>query len=258
MIRSFTGRLLRRTGAPPLPGPDTPLVAVGDIHGCDDRLGELLELIGAWLDAETRLVFLGDVVDRGPDSRAVIDRLMALAGAQPDRVEVLTGNHERMMLDFLAGEDPGGRWLANGGVQTLQSFGLEVPPAEGLAPGALEDLRTAARRAVGTARTGWLGARPLYVLSGDVVLVHAAWETRRSAERQDPAQLIWGSREFYRHRRSAPPWVVHGHVITRPARIEGTRIAIDSGAYLGGGLTAVRLVPGREPEFRTAGAPDPA
>ncbi|WP_172331391.1 metallophosphoesterase family protein [Mangrovicoccus sp. HB161399] len=256
MIRRLAGRLLGRS-APLLPDPDSPLVAIGDVHGCHGQLCELLERTAGWMEDRTQLVFLGDLVDRGPHSAAVLDLAMEITALRPGRSEALMGNHERMMLDFLAGKERSDRWLAHGGADTLASFGLAVPPAEELAePGTVEALAAAAREAVGGARIEWLSSRPLFVQNGDVIAVHAAWSARRSAERQDPELLIWGHPDFYRHKRREPPWIVHGHVVTRPARAEGTRIAVDSGAYLGGGLTAVRLAPGAPPEFRCAGGPD--
>ncbi len=252
MIRALAGRLLRRPQPQP-PEPEGPLVAIGDIPGCHSQFRDLLETIGDWLD-DAHLVLLGDLVDRGPDSAAVIDLAMQLSADRPSDVTVLMGNHERMMLDFLAGLDPAGRWLQHGGAQTLASFGIEPPRGRDLsAPETLEALAGPARQAVGADRIAWLEARPLFHLSGDVVAVHAAWSTQRSANRQDPYLLIWGHPDFYRRPRRDLPWVVHGHVVTRPARTEGTRIAVDSGAYLGGGLSAVRLAPGEPPQFRSTG-----
>ncbi|MBE3640149.1 metallophosphoesterase [Mangrovicoccus algicola] len=247
MIRHLAARLLRR--APP-PCPAAPLVAIGDIHGCLGDLEALLARIGDWLEAGPQLVLLGDLVDRGPDSRGVIDRAMRLCTEHPGPAEVLMGNHERMMLDFLDGHDPQGRWLAAGGAATLESFGIAPPPREASADPAR--IAAEARAAIGAERLDWLAARPLWLISGDVVAVHAAWSVRRPDHRQDPALLLWGDPAFYRHLRRDPPWIVHGHVITRPARARGTRIAVDSGAFRGGGLSAVRLLPGAAPEFRNS------
>jgi serine/threonine protein phosphatase 1 len=113
----------------PLPGVDT--YVVGDVHGRADLLERVLEAIDADIGQirarNPQLVFVGDYIDRGPDSAAVLRRMLELSTELPNNVTCLLGNHERMMLDFLV--DPvsrGPRWLRSGGTSTLESFGLHT------------------------------------------------------------------------------------------------------------------------------------
>ena len=239
---------------PEPPAPATPLVAVGDVHGHLELLETLHEAIAPWRTPPARLIPLGDLIDRGPDSRGGIDWAMARQTADPAAVEVLMGNHERMLLDLAEGLSDGLGWLRAGGDATLASFGIPPAEAAALATAGEGRLAEAAREAIGGARLDWLAARPLWTGSGNVVAVHAAWNRALPPDRQDPDRLIWGDPRFYRLNPPAPPWVVHGHVVTSPPGVKGGRIAVDSGAYLGHGLSAVHLAAGSPPAFRTVGA----
>ncbi len=122
----LSGRQPQAGAAPPLPCPSPPVCAVGDLHGRLDLLERMLSAIAARAGAVApRIVFAGDMVDRGPDSAGILRRLHAMNRAAPDKVICLMGNHERMMLDFL--QAPAANcalWLSNGGEATLGSFGL--------------------------------------------------------------------------------------------------------------------------------------
>lgn len=158
----------------------------------------------------------------------------------------LSGNHEAMALDFLDGGKHAGMWLRHGGLATLASFALPVSRELDMAA-----LRVAATEAIGAARIDWLRGLPLLHRSGTVVAVHAAFDRNRTMSAQNSRRLLWGAREFYHTHSTALPWVVHGHVITSPPLVEGTRIAVDSGAWQGGGLSAAVLVPGQAPRLVT-------
>lgn len=264
-----------RRGPTLLPQPQTPLLLVGDVHGCRDLLERLLERLQADPDVPgppARLIFTGDLVDRGPDSRGVIDRVRLCQTEGPWPTECLMGNHEAMLLEFLDGvpfaredDDPrpvptaealAARWLGNGGWETLASFGVSAPPdLADLPPSddAWQALQDEAAAAIGPERIAWLRARPLWLQSGDVIAVHAAWDRDAGAEAQSVSTLIWGLKGFTRARHAAPPWVVHGHIITRPPTVAGTRIAIDSGAFLSGALTCAVLLPDTAPRLITLG-----
>lgn len=256
---------LRKLGGPPVPRPETPLIVVGDIHGSIRPLERLLWRLRRDPDAMqpgTRMVFVGDLVDRGPDSRDVIDRVRLLQAEGPWQVECLMGNHEAMLLDFLDPDpcetraDPAkraARWLNNGGDATLASFGVPLPATAEQSDG-LNALRAALAQAMGSVRIDWLRSRPLYVRSGDVVAVHASWDRDRADGDQVPDILLWGRGAPRRLRPTAPPWVVHGHTITRPAQVTGTRIAVDSGAWLCGELSCALILPGTAPRLISTGA----
>lgn len=254
-------RRLFRGGHPKDPTPDRPLYVVGDIHGRADLLQRLFDLIDADHAAhgyrQPLAVFVGDYVDRGADSRRVLQTLHAMAQTLADDPEAegemlcLMGNHERMLLDFLDMPlERGQRWLRNGGVQTLESFGLQ-----GVAEGAGEEVllaaRDALREALADGLEAWLRELPLIALSGNVAIVHAACDPSLPVDGQLPGTLVWGHPEFLIRPRSDGLWVAHGHtVVTRPAAAEG-RIAVDTGAYFSDRLTAAILVPGEPVRFLT-------
>lgn len=260
MIKPLMTRWRAASPDAPAPQPDRPLVVIGDVHGRFDLLEPLLERLARDPDlaGDRDLILAGDLVDRGPASAEVIDLARALETDQPHRVTSLMGNHEAMLIDFLDGKSRS-VWLRAGGMDTLQSFGVTIPEmAPEIAPektgndaDGLAGLRAAAVTAIGPERIAWLRARPVMRQSGTVVTVHAAFDRNRKATAQNPKSLLWGAKAFYQTHSTALPWVVHGHVITRPPRIEGTRIAIDSGAWLGGGLTAAVILPGTDPRLIT-------
>lgn len=229
------------------------MVVIGDIHGRLDLLDRVLDALDA--DPDLRggydMVIAGDMVDRGPESLGVLDRVQALIQDRANPVIALMGNHERMMLDFINGGDTAFTWLRVGGRETVQSLGLH------LAPKALNDpdrVRAEVRDRLGAARMEWLSELPLFHRSGNVITVHAAYDAEQPEDRQDPKTLLWGSAEFYRRKHLAPPWIIHGHVVTRPPAVVGVRIPVDSGAWLGGGLTAAVVLPETEPRFITVNA----
>lgn len=228
------------------PRPERPLYVVGDIHGEAALLEQLLDRIDE--DADTLglgdavLVFLGDYVDRGEQSRDVLERVRAHSSALPDHVLCLMGNHERMLLDFLdRPAEAGGRWLRNGGLQTLASFGVG---GAHLASGGdeLEHAAARLRDALAPGLEDWLRGLPLICQSGNICLCHAGTDPRLPLEDQPEKVLLWG-----------PPggsdgmarqdgnWVVHGHYVVSEPVAAGGRIAVDTGAYFTGRLHAARL-----------------
>jgi len=250
-------------GRAPAPEPDRPLYLIGDVHGRVDLLQKLFDLIDAD-QARTGVeqplaVFLGDYVDRGMDSRRVLQTLSAMErslSADPEaegEMLCLMGNHERMLLDFLASPlEAGPRWLRNGGIQTLESFGL-AGVAETAGPEVLEAARDALAEALGEGDpdglVAWLAGLPLIAQSGNVALVHAACDPDLPIDEQPPSALLWGHPEFLIRPRTDGLWVAHGHtVVTRPAVAEG-RIALDTGAYFSDRLTAAILMPGEPVRF---------
>jgi serine/threonine protein phosphatase 1 len=244
-IKRLAGKSRSAPAAPafdaPL-APDAPLHAIGDIHGRADLLDRLLEKLEA--DGTERMVFLGDYVDRGEQSRDVLTSLARLCDARPDDVTCLLGNHEQMMLDFLdKPEDGAGRWLRNGGLQTLASFGIgnitEAPTPE-----QAEVAADALRQSLGAELDAWLRALPRQAASGNVHFVHAAADPALPMSAQDPRHLIWGHPAFFATPRTDGNWIVHGHTVVDQAGAESGRIAVDTGAWFTGRLTAARIAPG--------------
>ncbi|MGR3483783.1 MAG: metallophosphoesterase [Paracoccaceae bacterium] len=207
------------------------IYAVGDIHGYLDQLDRALGLIAA--DRAGRaatVVFLGDHVDRGPDSAGVVARLRAGPRDGAEWV-ILRGNHDRMFARFLAGgiehDDrilSGRAWRAGalGGAQTLASYGVD-----GDAPGAAE--RARATRAAGDA--AWLAGLPLTWAAQGHLFVHAGVDPRRPLEWQEEDDLIWIRDGFLDHRGPMPGGVVvHGHTPVDWPEHHGNRVAVDTGA----------------------------
>ena len=216
------------------------LYAIGDIHGESERLSELLEVLP--LGADDELVFLGDYVDRGPDSRGVIEILLELAKKVP--CTFLLGNHESMLLDFLGWTDRrymgGEAFLANGGERTLASYGYR------------ESLRKARRRVrlPKTHEDFLLGLR-LHYHVGDYLFVHAGVGTSRSSEldageavMQSSAREVLWNRITGHVEHGLGVTVVYGHTAQEDFQVCWNlpySIGIDTGVVYGGPLTAIRL-----------------
>lgn len=251
-MRSF-GEILSRwrskaepTGAAqPLPRPNPPVCVIGDLHGRLDLLERMLATIAARAGGNAhRVIVAGDMIDRGPQSAEVLHRLAALNRAAPDQVICLMGNHERMMLDFLADAMRNGPlWLANGGDQTLASFGLS-PWAPGNGTGPTQRLERLAAD-LATAMTGdlaqWLAALPMHWHEGGLAVAHAGANPDSGIDDQTADSLLWGHPAFPQRRRRDGIWVVHGHTIVPAASAQDGRIAVDTGAWRTGRLSAAWL-----------------
>ncbi|UWR39598.1 metallophosphoesterase family protein [Sulfitobacter sp. W074] len=217
---------------------------MGDIHGCAAQLGPLFKRLNEAAHGNETCVFLGDYVDRGPQSREVLLVLHELSQSRPDRVICLMGNHERMLLDFI--EDPagvGGEWLRNGGVATLASFGIDVPE-NAIQSGATIDLANELQHALPRGLHDWLRQLPKHWSTGNMHCVHAAMSPKRPPEDQRSTVLLWGHPDFLTKPRSDGNIVVHGHTVVRRAKLMGDRIGVDTGAHLTGRLTAAHILPG--------------
>jgi serine/threonine protein phosphatase 1 len=212
---------------------------IGDVHGCLEQLEALLARIAAQPEYDkTRIVFVGDLVDRGPDSASVLARVHAMHKAAPTRVICLMGNHERMLLDFLK-DAPGcgPRWIAAGGSETLSSFGLS-PWARRQGDEALSELATALRAALGEELVSWLRALPLIWQEGELAITHAGADPARAMDEQSRKRLLWGTRKREATLRTDGVWVVQGHVIVQSAHAQDQRIWVDTGAWRSGTLSA--------------------
>ncbi len=233
---------------------DTRVYAIGDIHGQLDQLRSLERAIQA--DAETAaatrrvLVYLGDYVDRGQDSAGVVAQLAA--GPPPGFEAVyLKGNHEALLLDFLADPDSGVTWLMNGGDTTLASYGIDIDEEP---PGGEARLSFLARRfaeALPPAHRRFLEALAVRHAEGDYLFVHAGVRPGVDLESQDPEDLIWIRYPFLQSGADFGKVVVHGHT-PGPEPVErDNRIGIDTGAVYGGRLTAL-VLDGTERRFLQA------
>ena len=209
--------------------PDSRFCVIGDIHGRIDLLSALVEAI----PQEMTIICVGDLIDRGDHSKDVLDFVM-----QHDRLSSLMGNHEQLMLNFLKSpETQGRRWLRNGGLQTLASFGVS-----GVTDSAGAEVLTRARDtlfdAMGEDMVTWVAGLDCIGWSGNVAVVHAGADPNTPLEEHAPDTFIWGHPEFRKIPRSDGFWIVHGHTIVDAPKMQDGRISIDTGAYATGQLTA--------------------
>ncbi|WP_323770762.1 metallophosphoesterase [Antarctobacter sp.] len=223
--------------------PDVPFFAVGDLHGCDRLLDQLLQKLDSLRHPEALLVMVGDYVDRGEESRRVLRRLFVLSQAAGDLMHCLMGNHEKMLLNVL--DDPvshGPRWLRHGGLQTLASYRVQPVLGDGKET-AWIDMRDKLAEAVGDEVITWLRGLPLFWQSGNVVVVHAGADPDLPIGEQEEGNLLWGHPKFRHKPRADGLWVVHGHTITEQPQVAHGRIPTDTGAYATGILTAALVEP---------------
>jgi serine/threonine protein phosphatase 1 len=222
--------------APATLPPGERVYAVGDVHGCLDRLVALHEMIAEDMAARpaehTTLVHLGDYVDRGADSAQVIDWLINRPPVPADEIVNLMGNHEHMMLSAVVGadKDAPSHWLMNGGADSLLSWGISraVPPVE-----------WASR----IPRQHLMFLRDLEISRqiGPYLFVHAGVRPGVKLDQQSRQDMLWIREPFLSSRADHGAVVVHGHTPKREPTVLPNRIAIDTGAVLGGALTCVVL-----------------
>lgn len=248
-ISRFLQRLSPPRSYDELALPEHPIVVIGDLHGRADLLERLLAQLTVKPDtSQTRLIFVGDVIDRGPDSERALARVRHLCEhpAPFHSVICLLGNHERMLLDFI--EDPvrhGPLWLTNGGDTTLASFGISAHSSQSGAgaPGspALVLLRDALLEKLPVGAVEWLSRLPLKWQEGQLVVTHAGADPNRAIADQTEKNMIWGHAAFRSRLRTDGVWIAHGHYIVRAPTSKEGRIAVDTGAWRTGRLTAARI-----------------
>jgi serine/threonine protein phosphatase 1 len=218
------------------------IYAVGDVHGRFDLLEALMEKIGEHHSKMRpvpglHIIFLGDLIDRGPDSLKVLDYLAQAQRRIPGMI-VLLGNHEEVLLRVLDGDQRQLRqWLSFGGAQTLESLGVRVPGKED----DLEECIAAIRRALPSSIVSWLRRLPLTAHSGDYFFCHAGVRPGVALKRQKREDLLWIREDFLSDRSAHGAVVVHGHSIHPEVDMQANRIGIDTGAYTTGVLTALYL-----------------
>jgi serine/threonine protein phosphatase 1 len=213
---------------------------VGDIHGRADLLSELFMRIDDDLKARPTIdsvqVFLGDYIDRGPNSRQVIDLLIA---RRRRNVLFLKGNHEDCALQFLSDPTVLPAWQSIGGVHTLLSYG--VMPARRDDPESQHKVSTALREAMPDSHRRFIGGLVLSFTCGDFFFVHAGVRPGIPLRRQSKRDLLWIRDDFLLHEGDFGMVVVHGHTPIHKPEIRSNRINIDTGAYATGQLTCLVL-----------------
>jgi serine/threonine protein phosphatase 1 len=215
---------------------------VGDVHGRLDLLDRLLALIEADVErgqaCKSLLVFLGDLIDRGPNSQGVVERLRTYGH---DRLKpyFLTGNHEEVLLRLLAGERGIlASWLKYGGAECLRSYGLD--PATLDAANERAGLE-AVQRAIPPTHSRFIAGFADTLSFGDYLFVHAGIRPRVDLSLQSQSDLRWIRSPFLEDDSNHGQVVVHGHTISSAVDERPNRIGIDTGAYRSGVLTALVL-----------------
>lgn len=200
------------------------IFAIGDIHGCADKLMALMEKIPVDYDNDT-LIFIGDYIDRGPDSFKVVDYLVDLKKRYPDIV-FLKGNHEDMLQKYLEGTDRF-TYLFNGGQRTLDSY-LNRPNQSEFSPIPSDHLE-------------FYQSLVLYYETDDYLFVHAGLREKVPLDKQNPEELLWIREDFIHSKFDFGKRVIFGHTPFAEPLLLSNKIGIDTGAVYGNRLTCLQL-----------------
>lgn len=219
----------------------TRIYAIGDIHGRLDLLDEVL----ARVEADTAMhpasnainVFLGDYVDRGPDSKRVLERLISCCVAQP--TVCLMGNHEAFLREFLNNPDILSTWRRYGGLDTLLSYGLT--PTMKTEAQERRKLASDLNRLLPSSHREFLSSLKRYFICGDFFFVHAGVRPGISLTEQSEDDLLWIRDDFLECKNDFGKVIVHGHTPVLEPDVRSNRINIDTGAYATGRLTCLVL-----------------
>jgi serine/threonine protein phosphatase 1 len=223
--------------------PDGQIIyAIGDIHGRLDLLQRAADAIARDVDGlpsgEPVTIFVGDYIDRGPSSGAVLDRLAS--STFPTPIMPLLGNHETMLLNFLQDASAMQRWRGLGGLETLHSYGVDV--REAMAGRDFEVAQYSFRRSFPEEHRQFLLQLPRSVVRGDYLFCHAGVRPGVPLAEQDPYDLICIRDEFLTSDIDHGKVIVHGHTPVPQPDFRPNRINLDTGAFATGRLTCLRLL----------------
>jgi serine/threonine protein phosphatase 1 len=214
---------------------------IGDVHGRLDLLLGLEALI--FEDAknsenEKLIIYIGDMIDRGPDSAGVLTHIRGPVPTNFLRLALL-GNHEHMLLRFVqdTNED---MWLNFGGRETLMSYGVGAKETFDAKPGTT-DMRILLQKAIPRDHLNFLHSLPQAIKLKHFILTHAGGDPEKSFADQTKRDMVWGVRGFLKTKADYGQEMVHGHFIVDEVRRADGKIAIDTGAYTSGRLSAVKL-----------------
>jgi serine/threonine protein phosphatase 1 len=239
-------RLFKSAAVAPFSEPSVPagqrVYAIGDVHGCLTLLEQLLDQIEADHrsrgPAEKHLVFLGDLMDRGPNSRGVIERVMALCSASPNH-RCIAGNHEELLIRAFEGDTKiTPTFHRAGGRETMLSYGMGEAVYDEADSQQLAELIC---HYVPRTHIDFLLGLEDWVQAGDYLFVHAGIRPGRPLADQRQSDMRWIREEFTRSDQDHGMIVIHGHSITEFVDDQPNRIGIDTGAFATGKLTAIGL-----------------
>lgn len=218
------------------------IYAIGDIHGRRDLLDQLLGMIeednAKRARVRTQLIFLGDLVDRGPDSRGVIELVKLMAGVSSD-VRLIAGNHEELLIRAWEGDRrSAGLFNRVGGKETMLSYGVDEDVYD---KSDLDELVELIGTHVPEDHIAFLKGADDWIVAGDYLFVHAGIRPGDALEEQRTSDLRWIRREFTDFDGDHGMIVIHGHTITEEIDTRTNRIGIDTGAYATGKLTALGI-----------------
>lgn len=222
--------------------PDVRIYAIGDIHGRADLLENLIKRIEAddavRPNAATSLIFLGDLIDRGPDSRHVVERIMAMCAASPQCI-CLQGNHEQLLIKAWDGDRTVLPTFHRAGARaTMLSYGVDPDEYDRWD---FDELQRQIRTHIPEAHAEFLRTLPPYHQNGDYLFVHAGIRPGVSIPEQRSDDMKWIREEFIASQHDHGVMVVHGHSIRPQVDIRPNRIGIDTGAYKSDVLTAIGI-----------------
>lgn len=215
------------------------IFAIGDVHGCPDELAALLKHLeeSEGVQDKDLVVFLGDYIDRGPDSKGVIDTALEFRAKFPNTARFLKGNHEDMLLDFLGfGGRLGHAFLYNGGLETIQSYGISVfaPPEEMTAALPPEHFKFLCE------------LESVLVVNEKYAFVHAGLNPLRDLDAQNDSDVFWIRDEFIANVHNFDLTVVFGHTPYKEIFIHlPYKIGIDTGLVFGNKISCIELTSGK-------------
>ena len=234
--------LFRPRPRAPLPAvpPGTRYYVIGDIHGRMDlyaaMIGAIEEDDASRPEADSHVILLGDLVDRGPDSAGVISRTRSWQSERS--VRVLAGNHEEMFLNAFKKPEVLRHFLKHGGRETVMSYGLSRKQFNAMN---LDELFALMPQLIPQADVEYMRDFEEMIIAGDYLFVHAGIDPAVPLDQQKRADMLWIRDRFLDHEGALEKVVVHGHTIFDKVMDCGNRIGIDTGAFRSGVLTALVL-----------------
>ena len=221
------------------------VAAIGDLHGHLELLEPLLikiqDVARRSENRQRTLIFVGDYVDRGPKSSALVERL--LQGVEGFEMIFLKGNHDETLLRFLSDPSVGEVWRNFGGLDTLRSYGVVHEPG-----GVWAETRKKFAHAMPQPHIQFFKNLKLHHICGDYLFVHAGIKPHVPLDQQTEQDLLWIREEFLESKTNFGKIIVHGHTPASEPEVKHNRIGIDTGAYMSGKLTAL-VLEGTERQF---------